>query len=84
MLKRSMASTISNGLVDKYYDIAMASGAKGGKLLGAGGGGFMYMVAKDPQAALRIREMLTENPLAPNARFVEMSISDKGLQISRS
>ena len=56
----------------------------GYKLPGAGGGGFMYMVAKDPQAALRIREMLTENPLAPNARFVEMSISDKGLQISRS
>ena len=44
----------------------------------------MYMVAKDPQAALRIRELLTENPLAPNARFVEMSISDKGLQVSRS
>lgn len=56
----------------------------GYKLPGAGGGGFMYMVAKDAQAALRIREELTERPLAPNARFVELSLSDQGLQVSRS
>ncbi len=56
----------------------------GYKLPGAGGGGFMYMVAKDPQAAMRIREQLTQNPLSPNARFVEMSISHTGLQVSRS
>lgn len=56
----------------------------GYKLPGAGGGGFMYMVAKDREAARRIRQVLTEQPLAPNARFVTMSVSDKGLQISRS
>lgn len=54
MLKRSMASAISNGLVDKYYDIAMASGAKGGKLLGAGGGGFLlFYCEKEHQSRLR-------------------------------
>lgn len=54
MLKRSMASSISNGLVDKYYDIAMASGAKGGKLLGAGGGGFLlFYCEKEHQPRLR-------------------------------
>lgn len=56
----------------------------GYKLPGAGGGGYMYMVAKDPQAALLIRKILQENPIAPNARFVEMSLSQKGLQVSRS
>lgn len=56
----------------------------GYKLPGAGGGGFMYMVAKDAQAARHIREELTERPLSPNARFVELSISDKGWQVSRS
>lgn len=56
----------------------------GYKLPGAGGGGFLYMVAKDAEAARRIRESLTANPLAPNARFVEMSISKTGLQVSRS
>lgn len=56
----------------------------GYKLPGAGGGGFLYMVAKDAEAARRIRETLTADPLAPNARFIEMSISKTGLQVSRS
>jgi fucokinase len=42
------------------------------------------MVAKDRCAALRIRELLTAHPLAPNARFVDMKISRTGLQVSRS
>lgn len=56
----------------------------GYKLPGAGGGGYLYMVARDPQAALRIRETLTLNVPNPRARFVEMSLSDKGFQVSRS
>ena len=56
----------------------------GYKLPGAGGGGYLYMVAKSPEAAARIRRILTENKLSPNARFVDMSLSTNGLQISRS
>ncbi|MCD8270630.1 MAG: bifunctional fucokinase/L-fucose-1-P-guanylyltransferase [Parabacteroides sp.] len=56
----------------------------GCKLPGAGGGGYLYMVAKDPEAALQIRKQLAASPRDPNARFVEMNLSDKGLQISRS
>lgn len=56
----------------------------GYKLPGAGGGGYLYMVAKDPQAALRIREILTQHAPNPRARFVEMALSDKGFQVSRS
>lgn len=56
----------------------------GYKLPGAGGGGFMYMVAKDAEAARRIRRMLGERPLTASSRFVEMSVSQDGLQISRS
>ena len=56
----------------------------GYKLPGAGGGGYLYMVAKDPEAAMRIRRILTENPSAPTARFVEMTLSAEGMQISRS
>ncbi|MDL2211076.1 bifunctional fucokinase/L-fucose-1-P-guanylyltransferase [Bacteroides sp. OttesenSCG-928-M17] len=56
----------------------------GYKLPGAGGGGYLYMVAKDPQAALRIHEELTKNSPNSSARFVDMDLSDKGLQISRS
>ena len=56
----------------------------GYKLPGAGGGGFLYMVAKDPEAAARIRQTLRDNALNSNARFVDMTLSHTGLQVSRS
>ena len=56
----------------------------GYKLPGAGGGGFLYMVAKDPEAAARIKQTLTANRQNPNARFVDMALSPHGLQVSRS
>ena len=56
----------------------------GYKLPGAGGGGYLYMVAKSPEAAARIRTILTQNPPNACARFVEMALSDKGFQVSRS
>ena len=56
----------------------------GYKLPGAGGGGYLYMVAKDPVAAARIKTILNDNRLNANARFVDMSLSPNGLQISRS
>lgn len=58
--------------------------ALGYKLPGAGGGGYLYIVAKDPEAARRIRLALVANPANENARLVEMNLSDKGLQVSRS
>ncbi|MBR2777713.1 MAG: bifunctional fucokinase/L-fucose-1-P-guanylyltransferase [Prevotella sp.] len=56
----------------------------GYKLPGAGGGGYLYMIAKDPEAAARIKQILTEHRQNANARFVEMTLSTTGLQISRS
>ena len=56
----------------------------GYKLPGAGGGGYLYMIAKDPEAAARIKQILNEHPSNRNARFVELSLSTTGLQISRS
>ncbi|GAB6393769.1 MAG: bifunctional fucokinase/L-fucose-1-P-guanylyltransferase [Bacteroidales bacterium] len=58
--------------------------ALGYKLPGAGGGGYLYIVAKDPEAAIRLRKILAENVQYPNARTVEMSLSRKGMQVSRS
>ena len=63
-------------LIDDY--------ALGYKLAGAGGGGYLYIVAKDPDAAARIKQTLNANRPNANARFVDMSLSDKGLQVSRS
>jgi hypothetical protein len=42
------------------------------------------MVAKDPEAAARIKTILNDNRRSANARFVDMTLSKTGLQISRS
>lgn len=56
----------------------------GYKLPGAGGGGYLYMVAKDEDAASRIKKILSANPANDKARFVDMTLSHKGLEISKS
>ncbi|MDO4981790.1 MAG: bifunctional fucokinase/fucose-1-phosphate guanylyltransferase [Prevotellaceae bacterium] len=56
----------------------------GYKLPGAGGGGYLYMIAKDPEAAARIKQIITASHKSENARFVDMTLSTNGLQISRS
>lgn len=54
LLKRSLANGISNPLVDNLYDKGMAAGALGGKLLGAGGAGFvLFYCPEDKQASFR-------------------------------
>lgn len=58
-LKRSMSHGISSDVIDRYYEIAMKAGARGGKLLGAGGGGFLlFYCEKDRQ--LRLRSALSD------------------------
>ena len=66
-------------LTDMVDDLCL-----GYKLPGAGGGGYVYMVAKDPAAAVRIKQILSANPQNKCARFVDMSLSEKGMQVSRS
>ncbi len=53
-LKRSISPVISNPDIDRYYANAMKAGAYGGKLAGAGGGGFLwFLVPQDARAAVR-------------------------------
>ena len=55
-IKRQLSSKISSNQIDNTYDEVMASGALGGKLLGAGGGGyFLFFVAGDQKLAVRKR-----------------------------
>ena len=52
-LKRGTGSKVSNGSIDELYDIAIKAGALGGKLLGAGGGGFLlFYCEKEKQPNL--------------------------------
>jgi D-glycero-alpha-D-manno-heptose-7-phosphate kinase len=53
LIKQRLASGISNPLISDLYDLALKNGALGGKLLGAGGGGFMlFYCPKEHQAKL--------------------------------
>ena len=45
--KRTRTAGMSNGPIDDYYDLARANGALGGKLIGAGGGGFLLFYTED-------------------------------------
>lgn len=58
MLKKSLASGITNPLIDETYELAMKAGALGGKLLGAGGAGFMIFYVK-PEKQMDVRAALS-------------------------
>lgn len=58
MLKKTLASGISNPLIDETYEKAMNAGALGGKLLGAGGAGFMIFYVKSENQK-RVRRALS-------------------------
>ena len=59
MLKKSLASGITNPLIDEVYEKAIRAGALGGKLLGAGGAGFMIFYVK-PENQSYVREALKD------------------------
>jgi D-glycero-alpha-D-manno-heptose-7-phosphate kinase len=53
-LKRQLASAVTNRKIDDWYERALGAGALGGKILGAGGGGFLlFIVPPDRQDAVR-------------------------------
>jgi D-glycero-alpha-D-manno-heptose-7-phosphate kinase len=55
-IKRTLTQKISNANIDAIYEAGLSAGALGGKLLGAGGGGFMlFFVPPDRREALRLR-----------------------------
>ena len=60
LIKRELASGITNPMIDHYYDLAMKAGAIGGKLLGAGGGGFLLFYVPDEDSRKKVRIALHE------------------------
>lgn len=56
LMKKSLTSGISTGIVDKVYEKGMRAGALGGKLLGAGGAGFiLFYCPKEKQEEFRVQ-----------------------------
>ena len=64
MHKRCLSDQVSNSSIDGLYDVARKAGAIGGKLLGAGGGGFMLLFVK-PGTQAAVREVLRDLVYVP-------------------
>lgn len=73
-LKRQTGANVSTGKIDEYYEKAMKAGALGGKLLGAGGGGFLvFYVPEDARekVAAEMKDLL----------YIPVSFTDTGSEI---
>lgn len=74
MYKKELANGISNPYIDEAYQTAIDNGAKGGKLLGAGGGGFLLFYV-DEQHHLGVRKALK------NLKEIDFKFDNKGTSI---
>ena len=74
LLKRTLTAGISSGEIDGWYDRAMKAGALGGKLLGAGGGGFLLFYAP-PEKHASIAAALSD------LRRIDFSLEPRGSRI---
>lgn len=74
ILKRSLTDRISSPEIDQIYEAGRNAGALGGKLLGAGGGGFMVFFVR-PENQLKVQEALKK------LLYVPVKFEDLGSQI---
>ncbi len=72
--KKYRSKSMTNSAIDEYYELARANGAVGGKLIGAGGGGFLMLYTEDKT---RLRHALREAGL----REVRMRFDFEGTQL---
>jgi D-glycero-alpha-D-manno-heptose-7-phosphate kinase len=77
--KRKMDPHVSTPFIDELYETAKKSGAIGGKLLGAGGGGYLLLLV-DGRKRFAVRESLEK----AGAVLTDFSFQEKGLQVWRS
>ena len=72
--KKSLSPTVSTQQIDDIYDAACDAGAIGGKILGAGGGGFLLLFVK-PEQQQEVRERLS------SLVYVPFSFENSGTRI---
>lgn len=82
-LNRALDSGTNPPAVQEILD-RVAPWTAAAKLAGAGGGGYLLLLAKDAESGLRLRRELERDPPNPRARFVEPSLSTTGFQVTRS
>jgi D-glycero-alpha-D-manno-heptose-7-phosphate kinase len=75
-VKKTLSHRVSSEQIDRWYEVAKANGALGGKVMGAGGGGFFMFYCPNGQKG-RLREALT----AEGLREVRMGIDFEGSKV---
>ena len=80
--KKLLDAGSTNEKVDDIID-AIRPYASAVSLAGAGGGGFMYILARSPADARRIRRLLEHNPPSPHSRFYDFAIDRLGMRIEK-
>lgn len=76
MVKKSISNKMSNSDVDSWYEHALANGALGGKLMGAGGGGFFLFCTRPG-----MRKQLRSSMEAMGLRFMEFRFDWEGCKV---
>ena len=74
MQKKELSSTISNNKIDQLYSQFIKNGALGGKLLGAGGGGFLLLYIKNTKKNFFLKKF-------KNIINIPFKFSDKGCEV---
>ena len=72
--KRSLSKSVTTNKIDHFYDKGLKNGALGGKLLGAGGGGFILFYVEGKKIPM-FKRAFSSNILVP------INMSDKGSEI---
>jgi len=67
--KKQFSSNVSNRHIDEFYNVAIANGAIGGKVSGAGGGGFMYYICEYDKKAQVAQELQKHGVLITDFMF---------------
>ncbi|MEW5759979.1 MAG: GHMP kinase, partial [Candidatus Thermoplasmatota archaeon] len=73
--KKKLTKQITNPKIDKMYEVARKNGALGGKILGAGGGGYLLLYCEFDK-----KHIIAEKLERLGGEIVEFGFEDKGLQ----
>ena len=57
-IKKELSKKVSNMKINNLYEYCLKNGAQAGKLLGAGGGGFMYLICKNTKSKFNLKKKL--------------------------
>ena len=75
-LKKQFSKNVSNSNIDEIYDFAKKNGAKSGKLIGAGGGGFFLFLVDNSKDKARLIKSLEKKCI-----YVPVKFTNKGTEI---